>query len=115
MRRPPGLAARTVAVTFITVAVILSIVFIVLVVDARDRVRAAETDKLEISSRVFTAFEERRDTGSTRDDGDAGRDPHAQGRARHLQHRGPTRHRATTGALELRSRPSRASSRSWRR
>jgi putative nucleotidyltransferase with HDIG domain len=48
-------------VTFITVAVILSIVFIVLVVDARDRMREAETDKLEISSRVFTAFEARRD------------------------------------------------------
>ena len=61
MRRPPGLAARTVAATFITVAVILSIVFIVLVVDARDRVRQAETDKLEISSRVFAAFEARRD------------------------------------------------------
>ena len=53
-RRPPGLAAKTVAVTFITVAVILSIVFIVLVVDARDRMRDAETDKLDISSRVFT-------------------------------------------------------------
>ena len=47
--------------TFITVAVILSIVFIVLIVDARDRMRAAETDKLEISSRVFKAFEERRE------------------------------------------------------
>ena len=47
--------------SFSTVAVILSIVFIVLVVDARDRMRAAETDKLEISSRVFTAFEARRD------------------------------------------------------
>ena len=61
MRRPPGLAAKTVAVTFITVAIILSIVFIVLIVDARDRMRAAETDKLEISSRVFKAFEERRE------------------------------------------------------
>ena len=61
MSRPPGLAAKTVAVTFITVAVILSIVFIVLVVDARDRMRAAETDKLEISSRVFHAFETRRE------------------------------------------------------
>jgi putative nucleotidyltransferase with HDIG domain len=58
--RPPGLAARTVAATFITVAVILTIVFIVLIVDARDRVREAETDKLEISSRVFAAFEARR-------------------------------------------------------
>ena len=61
MRRPPGLAAKTVAVTFITVAIILSIVFIVLIVDARDRVRAAETAKLEASSRIFTAFEARRE------------------------------------------------------
>jgi putative nucleotidyltransferase with HDIG domain len=60
VKRPPGLAARTVAATFITVAIILSIVFIVLVVDARDRVRDAETDKLEISSRVFADFEARR-------------------------------------------------------
>jgi putative nucleotidyltransferase with HDIG domain len=60
VRRPPGLAAKTVAVTFITVAVILSIVFIVLVVEARDRMRASETDKVEISADVFTAFEERR-------------------------------------------------------
>ena len=61
MRRPPGLAAKTVAVTFITVAIILSIVFIVLIVDARDRMRTAETTKLEASARIFTAFEARRD------------------------------------------------------
>jgi putative nucleotidyltransferase with HDIG domain len=48
-------------VIFITVAVILLIVFIVLVVDARDRVRAAETAKLDVSARVFTAFEARRE------------------------------------------------------
>jgi putative nucleotidyltransferase with HDIG domain len=61
VKRPPGLVARTLAVTFITVAVILTIVFIVLVVDARDRMRQAETAKLDVSSRVFAAFEERRD------------------------------------------------------
>ncbi len=61
MRRPPGLAAKTVAVTFITVAIILSIVFIVLIVDARDRVREAETAKLEASARIFRAFETRRE------------------------------------------------------
>ncbi len=61
MRRPPGLAAKTVAVTFITVAIILSIVFIVLIVDARDRVRDAETAKLEASARIFRAFETRRE------------------------------------------------------
>ena len=47
--------------TFVTVAIILSIVFIVLIVDSRDRIRAAEIAKLELSSRVFTAFEARRE------------------------------------------------------
>jgi putative nucleotidyltransferase with HDIG domain len=61
VKRPPGLAAKTVAVTFVTVAIILSIVFIVLIVDARDRMRAVETAKLDASSRIFTAFEARRD------------------------------------------------------
>jgi hypothetical protein len=61
VKRPPGLAAKTVAVTFVTVAIILSIVFIVLIVDARDRMRAAETAKLEASARIFDAFEARRD------------------------------------------------------
>jgi putative nucleotidyltransferase with HDIG domain len=48
-------------VIFATVAIILLIVFIVLVVDARDRVRQAETDKLGVSARVFMAFETRRE------------------------------------------------------
>jgi len=61
VRRPPGLAAKTVAVTFVTVAIILSIVFIVLIVEARDRMRDVETAKLDASSRIFTAFEARRD------------------------------------------------------
>jgi putative nucleotidyltransferase with HDIG domain len=61
VKRAPGLAAKTVAVTFITVAIILSIVFIVLIVDARDRVREAETAKLAASARLFTAFDARRD------------------------------------------------------
>ena len=60
MRRPPRLVTRTLAVTFGTVAVILSVVFIVLMVDARDRVRAAETEKLQVAERVFAALEARR-------------------------------------------------------
>jgi hypothetical protein len=48
-------------VTFVTVAIILSIVFIVLIVDARDRVRESETAKLGASLRIFRAFETRRD------------------------------------------------------
>ena len=47
-------------VTFITVAVILSVVFTVLLVDARDRVRAAETDKLQVGERAFSRFEAQR-------------------------------------------------------
>jgi len=60
MKRPPRLIARTLAVTFVTVAIILSIVFIVLTVDARDRVRTAEIEKLRVAERVFTALEARR-------------------------------------------------------
>jgi len=47
-------------VTFVTVAVILTVVFIVITLDVRDRVRAAETDKLKVSENVFTALEAKR-------------------------------------------------------
>jgi putative nucleotidyltransferase with HDIG domain len=60
MTAPPRLVVRTMAVTFVTVAVILSVVFVVLTVDARDRVRAAETAKLRVSEAVFSAQEGRR-------------------------------------------------------
>ena len=59
MSRPPRLVARTLAVAFVTVAVILSVVFIVLMVDARDRVRATEIEKLGVAERVFTSLEAR--------------------------------------------------------
>jgi putative nucleotidyltransferase with HDIG domain len=55
--RPPRLVARTLTVTFLTVAAILAVVFIVLVVDARDRVRTAEAEKLQVGEQVFTALE----------------------------------------------------------
>ena len=60
MSRPPRLVARTLAVAFINVAVILTVVFLVLMVDARDRVRTAEIDKLGVAERVFTSLEARR-------------------------------------------------------
>jgi putative nucleotidyltransferase with HDIG domain len=47
-------------VTFVTVAIILSVVFIVLMVDARGRVRASEVEKLRVAEKVFTALEARR-------------------------------------------------------
>jgi putative nucleotidyltransferase with HDIG domain len=60
VKTPPRLVARTLMVTFITVAVILTVVFIVITLDVRDRVRAAETDKLKVSEKVFTALEAKR-------------------------------------------------------
>lgn len=60
MKAPPRLVARTLAVTFVTVAIILSLVFLVLTLDVRDRVRAAETEKLLLSEKMFTALETRR-------------------------------------------------------
>jgi putative nucleotidyltransferase with HDIG domain len=60
VRRPPRLVARTLTVTFVTVAIILSVVFIVLMVDARDRIRASEVEKLSVAEKVFTALEARR-------------------------------------------------------
>jgi putative nucleotidyltransferase with HDIG domain len=60
VKAPPRLVARTLAVTFITVAIILSLVFLVLTLDVRDRVRAAEIEKLQVSGRLFTTLETRR-------------------------------------------------------
>ncbi len=60
MKQPPRLVVRTLAASFVTVAAILSIVFVILMVDARDRVRAAEIEKLRVAERVFTALEARR-------------------------------------------------------
>lgn len=60
MRRPPKLVARTLTAAFGTAVVILSVVFAVLMVDARSRARAAETEKLGVAGRVFTALEARR-------------------------------------------------------
>ena len=59
-KTPPGLLARTLTVTFVTVAVILTVVFVVITFDVRDRVRAAETEKLRVSENVFTALESKR-------------------------------------------------------
>ena len=59
MRRPPRLITRTLAVTFVAVAIILTVVFVVLMIDARDRVRHAETEKLQVGERMFTALEAR--------------------------------------------------------
>jgi hypothetical protein len=59
-RTPPRLVTRTLTVTFITVAIILSVVFMVLTLDARDRVRTAETDKLRVAEQVFSTLQKLR-------------------------------------------------------
>jgi putative nucleotidyltransferase with HDIG domain len=56
---PPRLLVRTLTVTFLAVALILSVVFIVLTIDVRERVRTAETEKLQVGERMFTALEAR--------------------------------------------------------
>lgn len=58
--RPPTLLSRTAAITFATVLVVLTVVFIVLTIDARDRVRASEAERLQVSGRMFSALETRR-------------------------------------------------------
>ncbi len=60
MKAPPRLIARTLTVTFVMVAIILTVVFVVITIDVRDRVRAAETDKLRVSENVFSALETKR-------------------------------------------------------
>lgn len=60
MKAPPRLVARTLAVTFVTVAIILALVFLALTLNVRDGVRAAETEKLQLSEQMFTTLEARR-------------------------------------------------------
>jgi putative nucleotidyltransferase with HDIG domain len=57
---PPRLVVRTSVVTLATVAVLLSVVFVFVTLDVRERVRAEVTDKLEARLRVLSALEDRR-------------------------------------------------------
>jgi putative nucleotidyltransferase with HDIG domain len=59
-RRPPRLLAKTLAVTFGTVAALLVVVFAVVYFTVRDQVRATVTTNLESSQRLFAALESRR-------------------------------------------------------
>ena len=59
-RSPPRLVVRTSVATLATVAVLLSIVFVSVTLDVRERVRAQVTDKLEARLRVLSALEKRR-------------------------------------------------------
>ena len=58
--RPPRLLVRTLAVTFVTVAVLLVMVFSVVWVSTRSQVRESVAANLSASQRVFAALETRR-------------------------------------------------------
>lgn len=58
--RPPRLLVRTLTVTFVTVALLLVAVFVVVTVSVRDQVRQAVSTNLEAGQRVFAAIEARR-------------------------------------------------------
>lgn len=58
--RPPHLLVKTLTVTFITVALLLVIVFLGVTVNVRNRVRQTVTENLESSQRMFAALESRR-------------------------------------------------------
>jgi putative nucleotidyltransferase with HDIG domain len=59
-RQPPRLLAKTLAVIFVTVALLLGAVFIVVTVMVRDQVRQSVTANLESGQRIFSAVERRR-------------------------------------------------------
>jgi putative nucleotidyltransferase with HDIG domain len=58
-RQPPRLLVRTLAVTFVTAAVLLLFVFAVVTVTVRGQVRRAVAANLEASQRLFGAIESR--------------------------------------------------------
>jgi putative nucleotidyltransferase with HDIG domain len=59
-RRPPRLLVKTLAVIFVTVALLLGAVFVVVTVTVRDQVRQSVTANLESGQRIFGAVERRR-------------------------------------------------------
>jgi putative nucleotidyltransferase with HDIG domain len=58
-RRPPRLIVKTLAVTFVTVSVLLLIVFALVTMRARNQVRQSVVANLESTQRVFAALEQR--------------------------------------------------------
>ena len=59
-RQPPRLLGKTLTVTFVTVALLLVAVFVVVMVSVRQQVRQTVVDNLESSQRLFAALETRR-------------------------------------------------------
>lgn len=58
-RRPPRLLVKTLAVTFVTAALLIFVVFVVVTVSVRGQVRRSVTANLEASQRMFSAIESR--------------------------------------------------------
>ena len=59
-RQPPRLVWKTLAGTFVTVFLLLAVVFTVVMVSVREQVRQSVTANLESSQRMFAALETRR-------------------------------------------------------
>ena len=60
MRTPPRLVARALVAAFLTVAVILVAVFVLISLDVRQRVRQSVVDNLDAGQQVAARVEERR-------------------------------------------------------
>jgi putative nucleotidyltransferase with HDIG domain len=60
-KRPPRLLVKTLSVTFVSVAMLLAGVFVVVVLSVRDQVRQTVTVSLESGQRIFAAIESRRE------------------------------------------------------
>lgn len=58
--RPPRLIVKTLAVTFVTIALLLLVVFLVVFYSVRGQVRASVSANLESGQRMFAALETRR-------------------------------------------------------
>jgi putative nucleotidyltransferase with HDIG domain len=60
-KRPPRLLVKTLAVTFVSVALLLIGVFVVVILNVRDQVRQSVAANLESGQRIFAAVESRRE------------------------------------------------------
>ena len=96
---PPRLLVKTLAVIFVTVALLLGAVFVVVTVSVRDQVRQSVAASLESGQRILRR---RRKPPPARAAG-AGRhtrrEPDAEGGARHLRRRSRHEQRRRTAAF----------------
>ena len=56
-RRPPRLLVKTLSVAFITLALLLGVVFVVITLTVRNQVRQTVASNLESTQRLFAAAE----------------------------------------------------------